>query len=73
LALGGRAGKSAKAAELPKVGHNRGSQALMDKGHLFQSREEMNPKPAASKFRYDGTVDEFGRSEFVRNFDEVLD
>ena len=73
MALGGRAGRSAKAAELPEVVHNRGSQAPTDKGHVCHRREEMNPKPSASKLRYVGTVDEFERSEFERNFDEVLD
>ena len=53
--------------------HNRGSKAPMDKWHVCHSREEINPKPAASKFRCDGTDIELGRSEFVRNFDEVLD
>ncbi len=68
----GRARRWVNESELPEVVHNRESKAPRDKRYACHSREEMSHKPMASMFRCDGT-DVFGKSDFARNLEEVLD
>lgn len=71
-AIGDRARRWANESGLPEVVHNRESMAPRDKRYACHSREEMSHKPMASMFMCDGT-DVFGKSEFARNLEEVLD